>query len=315
MTQPVLTVNQQGQGAVSADQLNTFTQWCNTINDLRNFVGLAGMTVLMLGTASPSDGGQGYFWWNPASTVADDGGVTTIMPNGMTGPGRWNRLPITVSSIPPNSISLSQLQTIPADTILGNNLGSTGNITALTVAQVNAMLGASAGLPTGAVIPYTATAPPGGWLICDGTAYSRTTYANLNTLASGSGYAAPFGPGDGSTTFNVPDLRGYFVRGWDSSGSIDPGRTFGTTQLSALQSHVHIQDTMVFESSTYTGQFGNSGVTSTRLGFTTAGTGTVPMGLTNDGTPSSGYTPNPGGQISTTESRPRNVALVFIVKT
>jgi microcystin-dependent protein len=67
--------------------------------------------------------------------------------------------------------------------------------------------------------------PPTGYLECDGSAVSRTTYAALF-----SAIGTTFGSGDGSTTFNLPDIRGQFVRGWDDGAGIDTGRTFGSTQ-------------------------------------------------------------------------------------
>lgn len=57
--------------------------------------------------------------------------------------------------------------------------------------------------PTGSVVSYGGSSAPSGWLLCDGIAVSRTTYADLFALLD-----ATFGPGDGSTTFNLPDLRG-----------------------------------------------------------------------------------------------------------
>lgn len=57
--------------------------------------------------------------------------------------------------------------------------------------------------PTGAITMFGGVAPPNGWLLCNGTAVSRTTFADL-FMTIGTTY----GPGDGSTTFNVPDLRG-----------------------------------------------------------------------------------------------------------
>lgn len=60
----------------------------------------------------------------------------------------------------------------------------------------------SFGVPTGSLVPYGGSAAPSGWLLCDGTAVSRTTYASLFTVIS-----TTYGSGDGSTTFNLPDLR------------------------------------------------------------------------------------------------------------
>lgn len=57
--------------------------------------------------------------------------------------------------------------------------------------------------PTGTMEMFAGAAAPAGWLLCDGAAISRTTYADLYALIG-----TTFGVGDGSTTFNVPDLRG-----------------------------------------------------------------------------------------------------------
>ena len=78
-------------------------------------------------------------------------------------------------------------------------------------------------VPTGVVQYYSGTAAPAGWLLCDGTAYSRTTYAALFAII-GTGYGA----GNGSTTFNVPDFRGRMPIGV-GTGSGLTARTRGTT--------------------------------------------------------------------------------------
>lgn len=315
MALPSLTIAQQGLGSVGADDLNTKVMWAVNVDGLRAFAGLGGMTVWMQGTADPNDGGQGMFEYDPSATASDDDGATTIKPNGVTGAGRWIRQPLGVSNIPANSISLGQIQMIPSLTLLGNNTGSTGDILALTVAQVVAMLGGSTATP-GTIVCFPASVAPTGWLVCDGSAVSRSTYAALNTLASAASYGDPWGPGNGSTTFNLPNLLGRFVRCWDASGSVDPGRAFGSLQSSALQSHVHITDTpTVYVSDGYTDPFGDTGIANTRNGFTTAGTGSTKYGLSNDGTTYSAFNPNPGGQISATETRPTNIALSFIIKT
>jgi len=75
-------------------------------------------------------------------------------------------------------------------------------------------------VPTGTVSMYAGTtAPNADWLLCDGSAVSRTTYATLFALVSTS-----FGIGDGSTTFNVPDLRGRAAIGLDNLGSSSANR-------------------------------------------------------------------------------------------
>lgn len=69
-------------------------------------------------------------------------------------------------------------------------------------------------VPTGSILTYAGSSAPAGWLVCDGQAVSRTTYANLF-----SALGTTFGTGDGSTTFNLPDLRGRFIRYDDNMGS------------------------------------------------------------------------------------------------
>ena len=80
--------------------------------------------------------------------------------------------------------------------------------------------------PPGAIVAYAASTAPTGWLLCDGSAVSRTTYAALFTAIS-----TTWGIGDGSTTFNVPDLRGQFLRGYDSRAT---ATSKDTTQISGI---------------------------------------------------------------------------------
>jgi hypothetical protein len=75
------------------------------------------------------------------------------------------------------------------------------------------------GVPPGSILPFAGATAPGGFLLCDGSAVSRTTYAKL-FAATGTAW----GRGDSYNTFNVPDLRGYFLRGRDSGTGRDPDR-------------------------------------------------------------------------------------------
>ena len=79
--------------------------------------------------------------------------------------------------------------------------------------------------PAGMISSFCASTPPTGWLQCNGAAVSRTTYADL-FAAIGTVYGA----GDGSTTFNVPEMRGEFLRAWDNGRGVDSGRAIGTFQ-------------------------------------------------------------------------------------
>lgn len=66
--------------------------------------------------------------------------------------------------------------------------------------------------PVGSISMFAGSTAPNGWLICDGSAVSRTTYSNLFSVIG-----ITYGSGDGSTTFNVPNLKGKVVVGYDSS--------------------------------------------------------------------------------------------------
>ena len=76
-----------------------------------------------------------------------------------------------------------------------------------------------AGAPTGSVIAFAGTAAPTDWLLCYGQAVSRTTYAALFAVIS-----TTYGVGDGSSTFNLPDLRGRVVAGQDDMGGSSANR-------------------------------------------------------------------------------------------
>ena len=83
--------------------------------------------------------------------------------------------------------------------------------------------------PAGTVAYIAGSAAPAGWLKANGAAVSRTTYAPL-FAAIGTRYGA----GDGSSTFNLPDLRGEFIRGWDDSRGVDAGRALGSSQRGTI---------------------------------------------------------------------------------
>lgn len=79
-------------------------------------------------------------------------------------------------------------------------------------------------VPTGALMAYGGTAAPTGWLLCYGQAIDRTTYAGLFTVIG-----TAYGVGDGTTTFNLPDLRGRVTAGKDDMGGSAASRLTSTT--------------------------------------------------------------------------------------
>jgi len=147
---------------------------------------------------------------------------------------------------------------------------------AVTQAKASNML-----IPAGAIMPFAMNGAPTGWLAADGTAVSRSTYATLFAAI-----ATTYGVGDGSTTFNVPDLRGYFVRGTGTNSDGTASGTFAAKQADELKSHTH---TYTFKSTT-----GGSSA------------GGDPNSITN----TSVNTGATGG----TETRPRNIAMFYCIK-
>lgn len=90
-------------------------------------------------------------------------------------------------------------------------------------------------LPTGIISPFGGSSAPSGWLLCAGQAVSRSAYAALFAVVG-----TTYGAGDGSTTFNLPDLRGRTVAGLDNMGGTDAARldwanTLGT--VGGTQNH------------------------------------------------------------------------------
>jgi phage-related tail fiber protein len=84
---------------------------------------------------------------------------------------------------------------------------------------------------TGSVSAFAMSSAPSGWLKCNGAAVSRTSYAALYAKIG-----TTFGAGNGSSTFNLPDLRSEFIRGYDDGRGVDVGRTFGSKQKGTVRS-------------------------------------------------------------------------------
>lgn len=148
-------------------------------------------------------------------------------------------------------------------------------------------------MPPGVIVAWPTSSPPSGWLQCNGAAVSRTTYADLFTAISDN-----YGNGDGSTTFNLPDFRGYFLRGYDNSAGNDPdaasrtdrgdgttGDAVGTKQADRLESHRHYM--------TAVDQLASGGT-----------------GANVNGSGSIDYTSYTGGN----ETRPLNITVMWIIK-
>ena len=100
MVAPANNVWAQGQGSVTADQLNTFVQGTATQASLGSFTGTLGMTVFAQGASTPGDGGQGLYYWNPTATGSTNAPYL-IKPSGAGTYGAWILMPLTVTNISP----------------------------------------------------------------------------------------------------------------------------------------------------------------------------------------------------------------------
>jgi len=218
----------------------------------------------------------------------------------------------------PSSLSNNVTFTLPSTIVNGGFLttDSSGNLSFATPDSV----------PTGCVFCRAAASVPAGYLECNGAAVSRSTYSALFSVIG-----TTYGSGNGSSTFNLPDLRGEFIRGFDNGRGVDSGRSINNPQGSANQSHNH--------------SYGNAGITvsganhrhnargfslqpsvasvaitlgsgqSYQIGYRTSDSGSTNQAILNSGNLSMSGTVgitinNTGGN----ESRPRNVAMMYIIR-
>lgn len=138
--------------------------------------------------------------------------------------------------------------------------------------------------------------PLGGYLPCNGAEVSRLQYPKLFKAIS-----TVFGIGDGSTTFNLPDLAGRFVRGFDAAGSTDAGRVFGSYQgdLFAVHRHYFTDYASTPRSQVVTDTGGGGG----NLDIVIAPGGGTDYASNSEMT-----------EVGGTETRPKNVALGMFIK-
>ena len=176
--------------------------------------------------------------------------------------------------------------------------------------------GLASGVPVGTILAHASNTPPSGFLECNGSNISRSTYATLFSTIS-----TTFGVGDGSSTFALPDLRGQFIRGWANTGSTDASRVFGSTQTDQNKNHTHTTDSTTLTgdvqaiSQSYrmdgsaSGVFTKGGNRNARL-YGNAGGEAQCGSFSMDATHSHTIASSGGG----TEVRVKNVALMYIIK-
>ena len=175
----------------------------------------------------PTIGGSENTWGATNNQALDDivavlNGTTASTPNLTAGSWKVGGTAVTASAAEINKLD---------------------GVTA-TTAEINLLAG-QALLPPGSITMYGGTSAPTGWLLCNGAAVSRTTYADLFAIVG-----TTYGAGDGSSTFNLPDLRDRFAVG--SGTTYSAGATGGaathTLTEAEMPSHTHVATSTVTDS-------------------------------------------------------------------
>ena len=294
------------------------------------------MTGQLLGDDSSVAGSPAYAFDNDSDTGMFRSGANTIgfstsgtarVSISDAGLDVVNGLPIRlqdssgspfVSLKSPSALSGNVALTLPSSITNGGFLQTDGS--------GNLSFQIVAGVPSGSVFCMAVATVPSGYLECNGAAVSRTTYAALFAIIG-----TNYGTGNGSSTFNLPDLRGEFIRGFDNGRGADSGRSIASSQGASNASHNHsFSDSGTTSTKTLTGTvqrisetFNNSGSatgvfsksTGSSANFTPGSpdvndTGSFSINATHNHTFSvSGTTGSQGS-----EARPRNVAMMYIIK-
>ena len=141
-------------------------------------------------------------------------------------------------------------------------------------------VGSGGSVETGMVMTASNGVISAGFLECNGATLSRSTYSSLF-----SAIGTIYGAGDGSTTFRIPDLRGEFIRGVDSGRGVDIGRNIGTFQADDFKAHSHKFIGGGFQNGGASGAYGDGG------------------SYNQDTT-----------VVGAADTRPRNIAMMFVIK-
>ena len=227
-------------------------------------------------------------------TVDADGRITSAS-SGAIATSEITDSAVTTAKLADDSVTEPKLVTDVA--------GSTGNFLQKSASGMT-WAAVGSGFPTGGIVSYGASTAPSGWLECDGAAVSRTTFADLFSVIG-----TTWGAGDGSSTFNVPDFRGEFLRGWDDGKGTDSGRGFASTQDYAV--HDFLNDIQAYTASPWSSQY--LYIPPTRATWASRN----PYYWTTYFNPSGKFRWNPSNlsKSGAPETRPRNIAVLYIIKT
>lgn len=255
-----------GASGISNLQAKQLTNRTRYLYDQLAAAGLLTGDAVSFGGNVNSLTNTGLFYCTTASSNgAETSGFCWVMASG-SGPRLIRQVWVGQAGIYWRIITVDISTTIGVWTLLQNDLALIG-----TIAQ------------------FAMATAPAGWMKANGAAISRTTYAGLFSKIG-----VLYGAGNGVTTFNLPDMRGYFPRAWDDSRGIDSGRAIGTAQADGFKTHHH-QIAKVFASVGGT-------LTGYDLGTYTGAGGSGTLGADNV------------QDFGDTETRPKNIALLFCIK-
>ena len=188
----------------------------STANTLEVYHGAAALRVL--NHATDTGAANAYVVAPvPAITAYATGQIVTLRPvNANTG----------AATININGLGVKNIKLLDGNDPAANALLATGIYTLVydgtNFVLLNQSLSLPPAVPAGSVMSYAGATEPSGWIFCYGQEISRTTYAALFTAVG-----TVYGTGDGSTTFNVPDIRGRAVAGQDDMGGVSANRLTG----------------------------------------------------------------------------------------
>ncbi|MFW5799439.1 MAG: phage tail protein [Spirochaetota bacterium] len=156
--------------------------------------------------------------------------------------------------------------------------------------------------PVGDIHSFAMPDPPDGWLVCDGSELSRELYSNLFSKIG-----EIYGAGDGVSTFNIPDLRGEFIRGFDGGRGVDIDRVMGSYQLDQMQrltgrlssrnNVLSVQGVYTVSSRSDYQESVSTGRNGSNVYFDSSNSPNARVSETTDG-----------------ETRPRNISLLYCIK-
>ena len=215
-----------------------------------------------------------------------------------------------VSLKSPSSLSGNVDLTLPSSIVSGGFMQTDGS--------GNLSFQVVAGVPSGAVFCIAVASVPSGYLECNGESVSRTTFAALFAVI-GTQYGA-----NNSSTFKVPDLRGEFIRGFDNGRGVDSGRSVASSQGHQHPQHNHAVSASSSSSvsdpgHTHTANYGQGNLVSSGGAFGLRDSGNADR-IRNANTGISVSTStnisqsNRGGTSNSSETRPRNIAMMYVIK-